>query len=79
MGVPAQLPYFLRFSLPRPRGARKKARKALSRSNSTRRRNRPSSRVPKTAATFLRVKGGGVGMHAGNNLFGINWHSYLAT
>ena len=51
--LPAHDPYFLRFILDIPRGARKKAQKSPARAFRTLNVNQDSHRTPTTATTFL--------------------------
>ena len=51
--IPAHDPYFLRFILDIPRGARKKAQKSPARAFRALNVNQDSHRTPTTAATFL--------------------------
>ena len=53
--VPAHDPYFLRFILDIPKGARKKAQKSPARAFRTFNVNQASHRTPTTATTFLWV------------------------
>ena len=51
--IPAQDPYFLRFVLEMPQGARKKAQKSPAMAFTTFRSKQESHRTPNTAAMFL--------------------------
>ena len=55
--VPAHDPYFLRFILDIPQGARKKAQKSPARAFITLNANQDSHRTPTIAATFLWIHG----------------------
>jgi hypothetical protein len=51
--IPAHDPYFLRFILDIPKGARKKAQKSPARAFRALNVNQDSHRTPTTATTFL--------------------------
>ena len=54
--VPAHDPYFLRFILDIPKGARKKAQKSPARAFRAFNVNQDSQKTPTTATTFLWVR-----------------------